>query len=67
MKNFTRKFIGLLIISFTLFISKSYAQLSVHVNTSTNAVYFNNTTAYNLPVYDINLVSSTPWGLTAPS
>jgi len=67
MKNFNRKFTTLLSITFTLFISQSFAQLSLHVNTSSNAVYFNNTEAYNLPVYDMNLVSSTPWGLTTSS
>ena len=67
MKNFNRKFTTLLSITFTLFISQSFAQLSIHVNTSSNAVYFNNTEAYNLPVYDMNLVSSTPWGLTTSS
>lgn len=67
MKNFNRKFTTLLSITFTLFISQSFAQLSIHVNTSSNAVYFNNTAAYNLPVYDMNLVSSTPWGLTTSS
>jgi len=64
MKNFTRKFIGLLTIMFTLGISQSFAQLSLHINTSSNEVYFNNTTGYNMPIYDFNLVSSTPWSVT---
>ena len=34
MKNFNRKFTTLLSITFTLFISQSFAQLSIHVNTS---------------------------------
>ena len=68
MKNFTQKFIGLLSISFTIFLSQSYAQdLSVHINTSNKQVYFQNNVGFNLPIYDINLISSTPWGLTAPN
>jgi len=67
MKNFNRKFITLLSITFTLFISQAFAQLSLHINTSNNDVYFNNTAAYNLPIYDFNLVSSTPWSVTTTS
>ena len=68
MKNFTHKFIGLLSTAFTIFLSQSYAQdLSVHINTSNNQVYFQNNVGFNLPIYDINLISSTPWGLTAPN
>jgi hypothetical protein len=67
MKNFTRKFIGLLIIAFTLFISQSYAQLSLHVNTTTNSVYFSNSFPVSVSVYDFNLVSSTPWSVTTSS
>jgi hypothetical protein len=67
MKNFKQKFIGLLMIAFTLFISQSYAQLSLHVNTTTNSVYFSNSFPVSVSVYDFNLVSSTPWSVTTSS
>ena len=67
MKNFNQKFIGLLMIAFTLFISQSYAQLSLHVNTTTNSVYFSNSFPVSVSVYDFNLVSSTPWSVTTSS
>ena len=67
MKNFNRKFTTLLSITFTLFISQSYAQLSLHVNTTTNSVYFSNSFPVSVSVYDFNLVSSTPWSVTTSS
>ena len=67
MKKFKQKFIGLLMIAFTLFISQSYAQLSLHVNTTTNSVYFSNSFPVSVSVYDFNLVSSTPWSVTTSS
>ena len=54
-------------IAFTLFISQSYAQLSLHVNTTTNSVYFSNSFPVSVSVYDFNLVSSTPWSVTTSS
>ena len=67
MKNFNRTFTTLLSITFTLFISQSYAQLSLHVNTTTNSVYFSNSFPVSVSVYDFNLVSSTPWSVTTSS
>ena len=64
MKIFKHKVVVLFIMTFMLFISKSKAQLSVHINTITNAVSLNNTQSFSIPISEINLISSTPWGLT---